>query len=98
MDRRQKKGINFALDTEALKEHDTKGGWHNAYYDVRPFSRIMSLSISISVILGPITIISTLQKGGRDASQSACHCSYSLLESTHGYKFVTIGFNLTYMS
>ena len=66
MDRRQKKGINFALDTEALKEHDTKEGWHNAYYDVRPFSRIMSLSISISVILGPITIISTLQKGGRD--------------------------------
>lgn len=40
MDRRQKKGINFALDTEALKEHDTKRGWHNAYYDVRPFSRI----------------------------------------------------------
>ena len=32
---RQKKGINFDLDTEALKEHDTKGDWRNAYHDIR---------------------------------------------------------------
>jgi len=50
MDRRQKKGINFALDTEALKEHDTKGGWHNAYYDVRPFSRVCE-EISVKAAL-----------------------------------------------
>ncbi len=35
MDSAQKKGINFDLDTEALKHHDTKGDWHNAYYEVR---------------------------------------------------------------
>lgn len=34
MDSTQRKGINFDLDTEALKEHYPKGDWHNAYYDV----------------------------------------------------------------
>lgn len=33
----QKKGINFDLDTNALKIHYTEGDWRNAYYDVRPF-------------------------------------------------------------
>lgn len=37
MDSSQKKGINFDLDTEALKEHYPKGDWHNAYYDVRTY-------------------------------------------------------------
>ncbi|MCD7993833.1 MAG: hypothetical protein LUK37_19410 [Clostridia bacterium] len=37
MNSRQKKGINFDLDTEALKEHDTKGDWRNAYHDIRNF-------------------------------------------------------------
>ena len=33
----QKKGINFDLDTNALKIHYTEGDWRNAYYDVRNF-------------------------------------------------------------
>lgn len=33
----QKKGINFDLDTNALKIHYTKGDWRNAYHDVRNF-------------------------------------------------------------
>ena len=37
MDSTQRKGINFDLDTEALKEHYPKGDWHNAYYDVRTY-------------------------------------------------------------
>lgn len=37
MNRNQKKGINFDLDTEALKKRYTNGDWHNAYYDVRNF-------------------------------------------------------------
>ncbi len=37
MDSTQRKGINFDLDTEALKEHYPKGDWHNAYYDVRSY-------------------------------------------------------------
>lgn len=37
MDSRQKKGINFDLDTEALKEHYIKGDWRNAYHDIRNF-------------------------------------------------------------
>ena len=37
MDSTQRKGINFDLDTEALKEHYPKGDWHNAYYDVRAY-------------------------------------------------------------
>lgn len=37
MDNLQKKGINFDLDTEALKVHYPKGNWNNAYYDVRSF-------------------------------------------------------------
>lgn len=37
MDSAQKKGINFDLDTEALKKHYTTGDWHNAYYDIRNF-------------------------------------------------------------
>lgn len=37
MDSSQKKGINFDLDTEALKRYYTKGDWHNAYNDVRRY-------------------------------------------------------------
>ena len=37
MDSSLRKGINFDLDTEALKRHYPKGDWHNAYYDVRVF-------------------------------------------------------------
>ena len=33
----QKKGINFDLDTNALKIHYTEGDWRNAYHDVRNF-------------------------------------------------------------
>lgn len=33
----QKKGINFDLDTNALKIYYTKGDWRNAYHDVRNF-------------------------------------------------------------
>ena len=32
MDSAQRKGINFDLDTEALKEHYPKGDWHK--YDI----------------------------------------------------------------
>ena len=39
MDSAQRKGINFDLDTEALKQHYPKGDWHNAYTDVRNFFR-----------------------------------------------------------
>lgn len=35
MDNAQRKGINFDLDTEALKECYPKGDWHNAYGDIR---------------------------------------------------------------
>ncbi|MDO5392831.1 MAG: hypothetical protein Q4F24_17320 [Eubacteriales bacterium] len=37
MDNLQKKGINFDLDTEALKVHYPKENWNNAYYEVRSF-------------------------------------------------------------
>lgn len=37
MENLQKKGINFDLDTEALKEYYPKSDWHNAYYDIRNF-------------------------------------------------------------
>lgn len=37
MDSTQRKGINFDLDTEVLKEHYPKGDWHNAYCDVRSY-------------------------------------------------------------
>lgn len=37
MDSTQRKGINFDLDTEALKKYYPKGDWHNAYNDVRSF-------------------------------------------------------------
>lgn len=37
MDSTQRKGINFDLDTEALQKYYPKGGWHNAYYDVRAY-------------------------------------------------------------
>lgn len=37
MDSLQKKGINFDLDTEALKKYYPKSDWHNAYYDIRSF-------------------------------------------------------------
>ena len=33
----QKKGINFDLDTNALKIYYTEGDWRNAYHDVRNF-------------------------------------------------------------
>ena len=35
----QKKGINFDLDTNALKIYYTEGDWRNAYHDVRNFLR-----------------------------------------------------------
>ena len=31
MDSLQRKGINFDLNTQALKEYYPKGDWHNAY-------------------------------------------------------------------
>ena len=34
MDSLQRKGINFDLNTQALKEYYPKGDWHNAYADV----------------------------------------------------------------
>ena len=37
MDSLQRKGINFDLNTQALKEYYPKGDWHNAYADVRDF-------------------------------------------------------------
>lgn len=37
MDNTQRKGINFDLDTAALKEHYTKSDWHNAYMDIRNY-------------------------------------------------------------
>lgn len=37
MDSAQKKGVNFDLNTEALKLHYTKGDWHNAYNDIRDY-------------------------------------------------------------
>ena len=37
MDYTQKKGINFDLDTGALKEYYLDGDWHNAYHDIRNF-------------------------------------------------------------
>ena len=42
----QKKGINFDLDTNALKIHYTEGDWRNAYHDVGTFLRKMALNIS----------------------------------------------------
>ena len=35
MDSTLRKGINFDLDTDALKQYYSKGDWHNAYHDVR---------------------------------------------------------------
>lgn len=37
MDSLQRKGINFDLNTEALKQYYPKENWNNAYYDVRYF-------------------------------------------------------------
>ncbi len=37
MDSSQKKGINFDLDTDALKKYYSEGDWHKAYYDIRGF-------------------------------------------------------------
>ena len=37
MDYLHKKGINFDLDTVALKEHYPKDNWNNAYYELRSF-------------------------------------------------------------
>lgn len=37
MDSKQKKGINFDLDTESLKKYYPKGDWHNAYNDLRAY-------------------------------------------------------------
>lgn len=37
MDSTQRKGINFDLDTRALRGYYPKGDWHNAYYDVRSY-------------------------------------------------------------
>ena len=37
MDSTLRKGINFDLDTDALKQYYSKGDWHNAYYDVRAY-------------------------------------------------------------
>lgn len=37
MDSTQKKGINFDLDTEALKKYYPGSDWHNAYHDVRSY-------------------------------------------------------------
>ena len=37
MDSSLRKGINFDLDTEALKKYYPKGDWRHAYYDVRGF-------------------------------------------------------------
>lgn len=37
MDDRLKKGINFDLDTNKLKQNYIKGDWHNAYYDLRMY-------------------------------------------------------------
>ena len=37
MDSKQKKGINFDLDTESLKKYYPKGDWHNAYNDLRTY-------------------------------------------------------------
>ena len=42
----QKKGINFDLDTNALKIYYTEGDWRNAYHDVRNFLRKMAWNIS----------------------------------------------------
>ena len=38
----QKKGINFDLDTNALKIYYTEGDWRNAYHDVRNFFKKMA--------------------------------------------------------
>ena len=38
MDSLQRKGINFDLNTQALKEYYPKGDWHNAYADVTDLS------------------------------------------------------------
>lgn len=53
MDSLQKKGINFDLDTEALKKYYPKSDWHNAYYDVRSFFEKMVSSIyrALDIIL-----------------------------------------------
>ena len=45
MDSLQRKGINFDLNTQALKEYYPKGDWHNAYADVRDFFEQTDLSI-----------------------------------------------------
>lgn len=45
MDSLQRKGINFDLNTQALKEYYPKGDWHNAYADVRDFLKQTDLSI-----------------------------------------------------
>ncbi|MCD7765024.1 MAG: hypothetical protein LUH53_00680 [Lachnospiraceae bacterium] len=37
MDSVQRKGINFDLDTAALKRYYPGGDWHNAYNDVRQY-------------------------------------------------------------
>lgn len=37
MDSLQKNGINFDLNTVALKEYYPKDNWNNAYYEVRSF-------------------------------------------------------------
>ncbi len=79
MDSLQRKGINFDLNTQALKEYYPKGDWHNAYADVRDFFEANGFEHIQGSGYHSVEAISYLSDDKRiSMAQLLCECVYHI--------------------